>query len=231
MVSAKQASDYRTANKQLTALIERDVRKLWSALGALSPEGKRDALLDYVPGLVDRYGQVAATVAAEYFEETTGASATFVDAISPDGIQSSVRYFAGGLWTGEGGKVLAGVTAAASRYALQYGRSTIHQSSLDTAGVSYARVPEPGACNWCLILSSRGAAYGSKKSAGGEGNDYHDECACQPVAVHDDSELPYDPEELYEKYDAALNADIEGAPTGGDVKAVAARMRVMYGGK
>ena len=229
MVSPAEAAKFRRANQQLQNRIERDVRRLWTALDASNPEGMRDALLDYVPGLVDKYGQVAAVVAAEYFEETTGVSATVADTFSAGAVQGSVRYYAGGLWTGEAGKVLAGVTAAASRHMLQFGRTTIYDSTRRHSSLRYARVPEPGACSWCLMLSSRGAAYASEQSAGGEGNDYHDDCGCDPVAVRDDSELPYDYEDLYEKYTRAREADIEGAPAGYTDKAIAARMRNLLG--
>ncbi|CAB0762658.1 hypothetical protein FRC0546_02104 [Corynebacterium diphtheriae] len=54
---------------------------------------------------------------------------------------------------------------------------------------AYARVPEPGACAFCLMLASRGAVY--KKSTVGMVNKYHDHCRCLGIEVkRDGSDLP-----------------------------------------
>ena len=266
MVSAADAAKYRRANQQLEDLIERNIRQLWTGLGASSPQEMRDALMDYVPGLVDTYGKVAGTIAAEFFEETTGLPATIADTYSREAVQGSVRAFAGRLWTGEQVSVVAGVSAAARRHMLQVGRSTMYQSALRNPGVGYARVPEPGACNWCLLLASRGAVYakdtvtkvsearmytGTSGMRGRRpGEDFHDDCRCDGVAVRDGDYLPYDADALYEeKYMPARVADPESLVsrddfptdaayrrrveelTGMSDRAISARMRVLYGGR
>lgn len=265
MVSAAEAGKFSRANRDLEGRIERDIRRLWSGLGLVEPEDMRDALLDYVPGLVDEYGKVASTIAAEYFEETTGGTASLVDTYSPDAIAGSIRYHAGGLWTGERNTVVAGVSAAARRHMLQRGRSTLYESALRNPGVSYARMPEPGACNWCLLLSSRGAVYAKDtakkvsearlfRGSGGKmgrrpGEDFHDDCRCDAVAVRDGDDLPYDAEALYEgrympartaepaslinRDDFASNAAYEQrlhSISGMSDRAISARMRIMFGG-
>lgn len=57
------------------------------------------------------------------------------------------------------------------------------------AGTAYARVPEPGACAFCLMLGSRGAAYTSD-SVFGELGRYHDNCRCLGIEVKTDADLP-----------------------------------------
>ena len=266
MVSPADAARFRAANQELEDRIEKNIRQLWRGLGAVSPQEKRDALMDYVPGLVDTYGQVAATIAAEYFEEMTGGTAVLADTYSREAVQGSVRAFAGRLWTGEQATVAAGVSAAARRHMLQRGRSTLYESALRAPGVAYARVPEPGACNWCLLLSSRGAVYakdtvtkvsearmytGTSGLRGRRpGEDFHDDCRCDGVAVRDDDDLPYDADALYEeKYMPARVADPESLVsrddfptdaayrrrveelTGMSDRAISARMRVLFGGR
>lgn len=265
MVTAAEAGRYRAANRELEDRIERSIRQIWQALGAASPQEKRDALMDFVPALVSTYGSVASTVAAEYFEETTGATATLVDTFNRDAVQGSVRAFAGRLWTGEQATVVAGVSAAARRHMLQAGRSTLYESARRTPGVGYARMPEPGACNWCLLLSSRGAVYTeatvttvsearmftgtSGREGRGLGEDFHDACRCDGVAVRNDDELPYDADALYrDRYMPARVAEPESLISRDDFAsdaaykkrlsdltgmhdgAIAARMRVMFGG-
>jgi len=41
----------------------------------------------------------------------------------------------------------------------------------------WRRVPEPGACDFCLMLATRGAVYASQETAGKD-NDYHAHCHC-----------------------------------------------------
>ena len=41
----------------------------------------------------------------------------------------------------------------------------------------WRRVPEPGACDFCLMLATRGAVYASQSTAGKD-NDYHAHCHC-----------------------------------------------------
>lgn len=265
MVTPAEAARFRAANRELEDRIERNISQLWRGLGAATPQEMRDALVDYVPGLVDTYGRVAATIAAEYFEETTGVSATVADTFNRDAVQGSVRALAGGLWTGERATVLAGVSAAARRHMLQAGRSTLYESARRSPGVGYARMPEPGACNWCLLLSSRGAVYTeatvttvsearmftgtSGREGRRPGEDFHDACRCDGVAVRDDDELPYDADALYrDRYMPARLADPESLVNRDDFSsdaayekrvadltgmydgAIAARMRVMFGG-
>lgn len=47
---------------------------------------------------------------------------------------------------------------------------------------AYRRVPEPGACPFCLVLATRGAVYTSETTAGGSANRYHAHCRCEPEA-------------------------------------------------
>ncbi|UEJ84003.1 hypothetical protein Bra3105_06735 [Brachybacterium halotolerans subsp. kimchii] len=222
MVSRAEAGKFKRANDQLTHAIQRDIRKAWGALGAYSPEGKRDALLDIVPGLVSTYGDAAAAVAMEYFETTTGARGTIHDGSTPEAVQGSIRALIGGLWTGQEAEAISLVIGSATRHMLQAGRSSIYRSTRSTPGLRFARVPEAGACDWCRIMSSRGAVYLSRESAGGENNKYHDDCACLATAIRDGDELPYDAEALYAEYKPAWEA---AGGTGVQAGEVAREMR------
>ncbi len=253
MATLAQAAKFDRVNRKLESEIERDIRRVWSALEAFSPEGKRDALLDLLPSLVTKYGDVAAAVAAEYFEESTGLAAFVPDFDFNDGVESAVRYGIGHSFSGNDAQAMSLISANARRFMLQHGRSTMYDSAANHVGVFYARVPEAGACHWCRLLASRGAAYTSKKTASkvteGKrvGEDFHNDCRCSVAAARDDSELPYDPEPLYDEYLSARNTDpadlVErgsmtddqyrmkvAALTGNTDAAIAARMRAMYGG-
>lgn len=65
---------------------------------------------------------------------------------------------------------------------------TVAEAALDS-GMAFARVPEPGACTFCLMLASRGGVY-TRESVGAV-TKYHDNCRCLGVRVRrDGSDLP-----------------------------------------
>ena len=51
----------------------------------------------------------------------------------------------------------------------------------DPTNPRWARVPQGKACAFCTMLASRGFAYTSEEAAGGEGNQYHDDCHCRVI--------------------------------------------------
>ena len=55
---------------------------------------------------------------------------------------------------------------------------------------AWRRVPLPGACDFCIILATRGAVYGSKKRAllRKDGSRYHSHCRCRSQLVTDSSQ-------------------------------------------
>lgn len=254
MVSVRQARDFERAQRELSRLIERDIRRTWDALDAYTVEGKRDALLDLIPGLVNHYGDAAATIAAEYFEQCVGEAAVIPAFDLSDTVAGSVRYGIGPAFEGRGEDAVSLIVSSSQRHMLQFARSTMYESACVHDGVYFARVPEPGACEFCRMLAARGAAYTSKRSATAvttgarEGESFHDDCSCSVAAARDDSELPYNPQTYYSEYVAARDASPESlvprdglsreayearvkALTGDSQQAIAARMRAMSGMK
>ena len=86
-------------------LARRDLAKLWGTLQQLSPEWQRDMLLDYVPQLVAKYGDLAAQAAYEWYMRVRGESVPesweydLSDSFPGDGIDKTLRWQAGHLWT------------------------------------------------------------------------------------------------------------------------------------
>lgn len=70
-----------------------------------------------------------------------------------------------------------------NRLVLQPARDTVFEAT-QRDGTGYARVPEPGACPFCLMLASRGAVYTRKTVvASKELHRYHDNCRCLGIEV------------------------------------------------
>lgn len=85
-------------------------------------------------------------------------------------------------------------------------RLTIENSAAaDPARPRYSRVPSgPKTCAFCAMLASRGFAYSTEKTAGGEDEKYHDNCDCMIVPSWGKAKLRgYDPDKWKRLYDEA----------------------------
>lgn len=74
----------------------------------------------------------------------------------------------------------------------------------DPTKPSWARVPQGKTCAFCTMLASRGFAYTSEEAAGGEGNQYHNDCNCRVIPSWGKQTLAgYDPDKYKELYVSA----------------------------
>jgi hypothetical protein len=193
-------AQFRLANQSLVLLAQNDLTNFLSSFDLVgSPDVVRDALLKFFPELVTVYGDTAALLGADFYDELRNvpASAASYRAVmaSPAPIvqaASSVRWGVGPLWA-EGGAAIASVRLAGSlqRLVMQSGRDTIWGAAgRDPVRTAVARVPTgTKTCKWCTMIASRGAVYGSKQAAGSE-NDYHDNCDCVPTVIRSESDFP-----------------------------------------
>ncbi|WP_138443527.1 hypothetical protein [Sinomonas susongensis] len=231
-MAAPDLEAYRQANAELAKLVKGVLEDFFLSLDVTKPEAARDALLQFLPALTDQYGSVAASVAADWYEEMRASSGavgrfTAIPAQTVPGaaVEAKVRFLAAQLWTPEPGAMLGSLLVAADKYVKQPGRDTI-AANAKREGVRWARVPTGAkTCAWCLTLASRDAVYHSKASAGGYGHRYHGDCDCQPVRIAKASDYPpgYLPDNYYEMYQAARSA-----AQSGDMTDIAAKMRELY---
>lgn len=228
MPSRAEVTAYRDAQNLLVERARRDLQRFWSRLDTANIVPTREALEDFFPILVQRYGNGAATLAAEWFEQQIGQAAVLAPEINAAAANASMRWSLGGILRGDAGQAFAALGGVLDRLVKQQGRETISRSARH-ARVGWARVPTGAhTCAFCLMLASRGAAYGSQQSATirADGDSYHGDCDCVATPVRDDSDLPagYDPEELSGVY---LKARAEAGS--GDVSAILAAMRQQQG--
>ena len=67
-MSAKDFETYMEAMNKASLLAQRDLDELWSRLDKSDPRATRDALIALVPGIVYKYGEMAALASANYYE-------------------------------------------------------------------------------------------------------------------------------------------------------------------
>lgn len=219
MTSREDVNRLAAASAELIAMARRDLRDFLASLNLGDPDAAKAALIDIVPLLVREYGDLSAIAAAEWYEEIRAASgargafaARLSDGIEPERVEASVGNAVGALWRGDPERTLSELEGALQRHIRYSSRDTVRQNIRnDPAKPRYARVPRGRiTCAFCTILASRGYVYLTAKSAGKEDpSHYHDDCNCEIVAEFDAEQAHiagYDPDAMYEKYAAAVDA-------------------------
>lgn len=209
---------FEQANNGIADLVERDLMAFLGSLDLSRPAAVQAALFEFVPELVTQYGDIAATVAADWYEELRadeGVRGRFRAPLAPsvpveqvNGRLGFVTRASGPLFAGDAAALSGFLGLMANEYALQPGRDTIIESARKD-NAAFARVPEPGACKFCLMLASRGFVY--SKSSAGDSKKFHGKCRCNPMPVWDETrarvEFGYDPDALYDLYRKARDSE------------------------
>ena len=204
--------DYQLTLDQLVLLATQDLMDWWADSGEFSFVDKRRMIEEPFAEIVRVYGAEASEAAVDYiiaqrslddelsrlqfpmlaepiaYERAVIAAraATYV----PDAkllsstdplVVSQVNQLA-----------LSKLQKSLSRLVLFQSRDTVFQAT-QAAGTAYARIPEIGACNFCLMLASRGAVYTKEAVTVASSRSmrrYHDGCRCLGIEVKNDNELP-----------------------------------------
>lgn len=233
MASRAEIRAFQRSKRDLLTLVEADLAKFWRQVDTSTPEAARAQLDLFVPSLVQTYGESAALLAADYYDrlrEQSGArgryAARMAEPAPVDQIEGSTRWAVGPLSTADVAQALANMLQAAQRLVVQPARQTITLNvDGDPGRPKWARVPTGAkTCAFCLMLASRGAVYDTDRSAG-RMHHYHADCDCEPTPIWEGDDFPdgYDPDALYERYNAAR------AVAGGDSKAILAELRQREG--
>ena len=167
------------------------INDFFSTLDLSQPEAARDALLKFVPAVVQKYGTVAGQLACERYEALRteqvgeGYSAIPSDLPTDEEVSSIVRSQADQLWSDDPSKMLGITNAIADRLIVQQARNTTMANvDNENAGgrrrVRYARIPTgPTTCAWCIMLAGLGWQYRSSSTAASSGHD-HCDCVIEP---------------------------------------------------
>lgn len=201
--------------RRVVELVQGQLAAFFASLPLNNPERSRDALLEFLPLMVDQFGPVAEQVALEWYEDVRGSGYTPRPGPSPvprGAIEAKVRYQAGHLFTDNPSGALAGLSASLGKYVGQYSRSAITYNA-QQEGVRFARVAKGAkTCAFCLMLVGRSGAwlYLSSESAltGKDGDTYHTKCDCEAIPVEDMDDMPegHHTREMFEMYRESTDA-------------------------
>lgn len=205
-------------------LTNRELTRFWGLTDLSNPQAVRNDLIELIPALVDRYGDVAGEVALEWYENVRAKvaglprySARLADGMSHDDVVSSTRWAAGALWGDDPDQTLRVLQGSLDRWVKYAGRATIARNIADDpANPRWAHVPSGAkTCAFCTMLASRGWVYHSKDTA----IKAHAHCRCYAVPKFDpqprggknkvwrDKETyltGYDPDRYYRLYREAV---------------------------
>lgn len=198
----------------LTGLVPVLLAQAWPLLDVHDLKGTLPRFQTVVEAIVRRYGQASAAAALDFYQRERISAGVpgrpvlrTVDPVASDAIESAIRWATSDLWGAKPANLPPGapapvqvaqdrLDAAAEQLVLQHGRQQVMSAAQqDREAKGWARVPEPGACSFCLMLATRGAVYKSqaamkRTSARFEGGGYdfkvHDHCRChvEPVFTH-----------------------------------------------
>lgn len=216
-MSLQLLKQFEKATDGIAALVERDLMAFLASLDPARPAAVKVDLFEFIPVLVAQYGDIAATVAADWYDELRDAEgvsgrfrAPLADPVPDEVVNGRLGYATrpdGPLFMGAFDSLTAFTSMIVNEYALQPGRDTVIQAA-HKENAAYARVPEPGACKFCLMLASRGFVY--SKDTAGDSKKFHGKCRCNAMPVWDETrarvEYGYDPDALYDQYRALKDA-------------------------
>lgn len=187
---AASAEAHQASQEALAALAAPLLDRAWALLDLNNLEGTLPMFLDAVQAVVDHFGSAAAAVAIQHYKavrsdsgvpgrvSVTPAAPTepgFVDQLVVESVALAEQDAAAGL---------DNLDAGAEQLVLEQGRRQMMSAvALDDAAKGWHRIPNAGACSFCLMLALN--VYKSKRSASflahrrkpnGSGGD----CRCTP---------------------------------------------------
>ncbi|MFB9777417.1 hypothetical protein [Brevibacterium otitidis] len=202
MLTASERAQWRTARDTLDGhLISTLDRIMDTAHGAASKEIK-SLVLTTLPEVVKAHKSVTAELAAEFYA-LARTNAGLDDLFTPEPvwdpneqqIAGSLRWalkpINGETYTDEDyAHALDRVRASMTRLMRQTEAHTVMSNiGKDPGKPRYRRVPEAGACGWCMMLATRGHVY-TKDTVGGAHKRFHDRCKCSSEPQYPGEELP-----------------------------------------
>lgn len=230
-------SDYALSLDGLRTLAQRDLLAWWKETEGLGFIEQKRLLLEPFASIVAQYGEQAAYAAADYLFlerslDDTLRELEYPEIADPVGFEQAKGAYQSAMWvdnvedTAARSLALQKLQGITNRLVAAPARETVGLATLK-AGTMYARVPEPGACAFCLMLGSRGAVY-SKDTVFKEMEQYHDNCRCLAIESKTENDLPRVNRDLMDLSDT-LNKEFGHSVTVNDWRQVMTARRQQVG--
>lgn len=186
-LSAVEVAEYRAALRDVETLARAALVARWREFDLAAALAVTTGLLDTLPGLVNGYFVVAATVAADWYDAVrarAGVRRRFAAVLAgpPDvsRVEALARWGVGPLFSADPRPdvALSKLSGGLQRVVASGARETVRVSSVrDPAARGWQRVTSAGSCDFCAMLASRGAVYTEESVQ----FDTHDACHCDAI--------------------------------------------------
>lgn len=176
-------SQLRSDLTALTGMASRNLGAFWP-MGSTAEEA-RDALIEVLPALVDTYGEAAATIAADWYDdsrarlEVDGDFRALPAELGETGSEVLVKWGVAPLFQAvsdwEAARSL--IEGGMQRRIVNAARVTVTESSLADPEAEGWKRAGLGGCDFCKMLIGRGAVYREATASFAS----HDHCRCLAV--------------------------------------------------
>lgn len=170
-------AELRRAIADLTSLAQGDLNALWQRVSTAA--GAHEALSDVLPDLIATYGEAAAAIAADWYDdlrEEASAAGRFMSIpaeIADPGAAALIGWATTQATDMDALRTL--IAGGTQRRIANFSRLTITGSSIADPGARGWKRIGAGECDFCRMLLGRGAVY-SEATADFQA---HDHCNCQ----------------------------------------------------
>jgi hypothetical protein len=188
MVSRLLVAEHRSGLEAITTLAQRDLLSVWRSLDISDAREATDVLLVEIPTLTTAYGELAATLSADIYDEmrsgarVAGRSFRAVPAppVPLGQAQALARWGVSPIWSDapDAAAALSKLSGGLTRLTLEPARETMLTATrTDPAKPRWGRVTSGNACEFCEMLAGRGFVYAEDTSE----FQAHDNCKCSAV--------------------------------------------------
>lgn len=202
---------------QVNTLAVQDLVALWRQAERLATGEFAQFMIDAFPNVVDPYAAMAGDLAADWYDESApdlDFRATPTGMPSVQALQESTSWALGA----SGSAALTRLSGTLQRAVFNGARDTIVDNTARESGARWARHASANACEFCRLLATRGATYGSRDKA----MKSHDHCHCVPIEVRPGQR--YEPAPYVERFEQEY-IKARRAAGSGDLKDILAAMR------
>lgn len=208
------ATSSQAAQAGLATALSYDLERAWNGLDVSSLRQSLPEFTLTVAALVRRYGSASATLAVrQYLADrlAAGVRGPFSPRPAPlpplPQVGATVSWATQPLWSATPDVAAAQqrLQGAADMLVMDVGRQTVVDNvQRDRHAKGWARIPEPGACYFCLALATRGAVY--KESTADFRSHDHCRCHAEPVFnAYEPSAAIRDAQRIYRESTAGVS--------------------------
>ena len=210
MATYSLAADHRATIDAVARRALSDLVVVWRQTADLPTPQATAALLDLVPDITTAYGDVAATVAADYYAESRADvpgsfRPTLAAPLPIEQVHAVTRWAVGPLWsdTPDHQAALRQLAQGTDRLVrLGDRRTIIDNAARDPQAQGTVRLTRPDACGFCLLMVTRIDHASLTPQVAAERSDrWHGNCKCgtAPRFGESDDDWP-DPNDLYGEF-------------------------------